>query len=127
MRIDLLMWWLLVTACTDPPATGYRRITGDGFDGVIDLTHSAWIPTRDDIEALEAVLAPMVPAASKREYTGRLDQGRREIGVWISCRVSPGWETTGLPSVKGGGDCYFSGRYDVTTRRMLSLRPNSGK
>ena len=126
-------------AATEQPDDLLLITTGE-FEGVI-LHQGDWLPTVEDVLALEQQLITYLPQQHrafdslqapieerlptyKRQYWGVVENGRRLISANFFCESSRyDWMEREV-IVIDGGDCYFRLWYDVETGAFSNLMVN---
>jgi len=121
------------------PARSMPVKTGE-FEGVI-LLPGDWVPTVDEVLALEEQLLTYLPQQQrafdslqapiverlptyKRQYWGVFENDKRLIVANFFCDASRDDWHEKVVSVLDGGDCYFRLRYDVDTGSFSNLIVN---
>jgi len=136
-----------------PVAVAWELVSGPGYTGVIaplerapifrtgygDMALGWWLPTAEEIAALEAALPNHLRTFSdertialadkvgtyKRQYAGLVIDGRALIFVNALCfdPTDGGW-TSGPIFVDDGGDCFFQLYYEPSTGGFRELSIN---
>lgn len=117
------------------PADGWTPVELDGTQGVIIPETDAaqlvgeqegyWTPTLADVEAAEvAILAAEGPLEHMRQYAGFIESGERKLWINGFCDATGfDWQREAL-HVLDGGDCYFTGIYNVDTNNLETFYLN---
>jgi hypothetical protein len=105
-------------------ATPWEPVELDGIQGVIvavdavggfGLPEPYWSPSQADVAAAEhAITALEGDLDHYRQYAGFTEDGDRKIMINGFCNAEPDW-TSQIVFVMDGGDCYFTGIYNVET------------
>jgi hypothetical protein len=114
-------------------ADGWTLVNVNGVDGVIvapedaiglGLAEPFWAPSVTDVFAAEAAIADSEGELDHyRQYIGFTENGDQKILVNGFCNPDASW-TSQVVFVMDGGDCYFTGIYNVDTDELESFTFN---
>ena len=120
---------------------GNKIIKGDDFTGVIFQHDEDWVPTIEEIFALERQLTVYLQQKQdlfygstkpinerlpeyKRQYWGVFENEKKVIFINCVCStLNMDWQNTKI-FVEDGGDCYFQIKFDLETGTFFDLNIN---